>query len=154
VFDRRVVGLWFLVLTLLACDPGGYYTPIGWKPLADGRWAFENSDIRVELRKPGNLFAVTWLTAEFAVYNLTDVNITLTGALLTSNGRTYAGSILNTQESVGCTIPAHGRRNIAIKFSFSRPLRDVLGELVELRVNYQVGTVIQRSLAISFAGRK
>jgi hypothetical protein len=142
-----------LLACTVSCDPGHTYSPEGWLRTRDGRWTFENNDLRIDLWTPGHLVGSRTLTPEADVRNLTNELITFESATLATGEQTLSGSFGQNSGDRQAIDPGETKR-IPVFFRLDGPALQSLGKRLELAVTYRVGTGRQEIVVIGLVRRK
>ena len=125
-------------LLLCACDHGIRYRPKGWSSTQAHRWdhTFENIDI--EMPEIGGLIGNDSLMLEIVIHNRANSMVVLESAVLKTRLSDYTARPTEYERKWE-PIPSGETRSVTLVLEFSRPIRDVLKDPVELRFKFRIG---------------
>jgi hypothetical protein len=121
------LALLIVVLGLLACDPGFYYHPEGWKKRQGYEWTQRFDGIELTTSGLSGFVGSTGIIPDFDVTNTTDHIFVLQHAELLVEENSYAANIAD-KEAKWRTVEPHSSRSLTIYWEFDDVAVDVLGE--------------------------
>ena len=129
---RLVAGL----ITVLACDPGFRFTPVGWTPSPEYRWASDFEGFALRTESLGGLVGDWWLYPRFQVLG-NEEPVTIRSAVLRTVSGEYPGTI---DRRVMKVPPGGGAFVVSWRFGEGHPAPEVLGDRATIVLELSVGT--------------
>jgi hypothetical protein len=129
----------FIVIGLLACDPGVILQPVNWKNVRNLEWRSDIDGVEIRTGALGGLIGETWAAPEFRVTNRTDQRVVFEAAELTSKGRTYTGAFAGDGEERWRSAEPGTTACITISWDFNEPIGEVYGDGAVITLRLRVG---------------